>query len=505
MRAITMQEKRSLDITYMLSDACGHVPLALAAVPNARVLWVNPRIAAYDKNFTACSGDLSAHSQHLLAQCAYALSVNAGVKSQKVIGFVDRYGGIGIGSNGGSGRAAAINGYYVKGIGPTPLVGKNTNPAHATGHCTLEECIREAVLSECVAAEFPWGAVPVLAIIGTGVSIPKSPEPGIGLDDPEGTMELALLVRPSFLRPAHFDRALGFLSDRPKQGFADALRVKTMVAKARDWWGDSGFLNALMQLHSRWADQLAYGYVHRFCHGAPSPSNVTLDGRLLDFGAATLPTWARAHTALGGPVAGQELPFMLQALQSMLRQIRHQCPDLGISDGIMSTMAQVAAQSYGRTLAVELLRVLGLQRQQAVRVLQRDHNRGVQTGLNRLLMHYASEYFNTYESTPQPRIAWRLPEFWEGSLDAVAPGLRDLLHQCILADSSSNTAHVLSDICERNAQIAKTRPMLFRENLRRSILDFLQHTQKTQTLNRMTLDAFIREQVHANALLKDVA
>jgi len=32
----------------------------------------------------------------------------------------------------------------------------------------------------------------------------------------------------------------------------------------------------------------------------------------------------------------------------------------------------------------------------------------------------------------------------------------------------------------------------------------LQHTQKTQTLNWMTLDAFIQEQVRANALPKDV-
>lgn len=493
------------DLTHFLSDACGHVPITLSPVSNARVLWVNARAVTQDPNFKRFSGNLSAYGQYLLAKCAYALLTSTAAEGVQVTAFADRYGGVGIGSNGGSGRAASINGYYVKGIGPTPLIGKTTNPAHSTGHCTLEECIREAVLSECVDAEFPWGAVPVLAIIGTGVSVPMAPEPGIGLDNPTGMMELGLLIRPNFLRPAHFDRALGFLSDMPKQGFQDALRVKAMIESARRIWGDQGLLNAIVQLHARWADQLAYGYVHRFCHGAPSPSNVTLDGRLLDFGAATLPTWAKVHTALGGPVTGQELPFMIRTLQSMLRQIQHQCPELGITNENMPSLAQVAVQRYGQTLAVELLRVLGLHRMQALHVLRQDHDRAVQIGLNRLLMHYATEYFNTYESTPEPRIIWQLADFWKGALDRVAPGLRELLMEKIQIDIAYDTQLDMTSIHIRNAKFAKTRTALFRENLRRTILDQLQHLQKTKDFGSKTLDEFIQGLVCSNALPEDVA
>lgn len=503
MHAVRPQHDDMTDLTRMLSDACGHVSMSLSALPNARLLWINARAARQDPSFDKFSGDVFAYGQYLVAQCAYALPQAPVAESERVTAFADRYGGMGIGSNGGSGRAASVNGYYVKGIGPTPLIGKTTNPAHSTGHCTLEECVREAVLSECVDAEFPWGAVPVLAIIGIGVSVPMAPEPGIGLDNPAGMMELGLLIRPNFLRPAHFDRALGFLSDMPKQGFQDSLRVKAMIESGRRIWGDQGLLNMFMQLHARWADQLAYGYAHRFCHGAPSPSNVTLDGRLLDFGAATLPTWAKVHTALGGPVTGQELPFMLRTLQSMLRQIQHQCPELGITNENMSSLAQVAVQRYGQTLAVELLRVLGLHRLPAIHVLRQDHDRTVQIGLNRLLMHYATEYFNTYESTPEPRIAWQLTDFWKGALDRVAPGLREVLISKMQTDIASDIKLDWTTIYARNAKYAETRPLLFRENLRQAILDALRHMQETKNLGPNALDAFIEAMVRCHVLPKD--
>lgn len=500
------------DLDHMLSAACGHVPLTLTALPHARVLWLNARASLQDPKFEACKGDLQAYGQHLLAQCAFALNAPPTATVAQAMATADRYGGMGIGCNGGSGRAAFVNGYYVKGIGATPLVGKLSDRVHSTGHCELQECIREAVLSECIDAEFPWGAVPVLAIIGTGVFEERIIEAGIASEPTTATQdsanltELCLLVRPAFLRPAHFDRAVNFLSDMPKQGFQDAQRVKSMLQASKRTWGIAPFKQQLMQLHTRWAEQLAHGYVHRFCHGAPSPSNVTLDGRLLDFGAtSTLPTWARVHTVFGGPATGQELPVMVKALQNMLQQVSHQCPELGIQAQDMAAMAQAAAHAYGQRVPVELLRVLGLSRSQAGQVLQGDEDQQIRRGLNRLLMHHAVEYFNTFEATPQPRVAWQLPDFWHGALDPVAPGLREQLTNHLMRDAAEQPGATMEAVRARNAAFAATRPMLFRENLRHAIQTAVDDMQRTRALNHEGLDAFIQGQIQAKALPKDDA
>jgi len=500
-----------VDMDHMLSSACGHVPLTLAALPHARVQWVNARAGVQDPKFAAFNGDLKAYGQHLLDQCAFALAKDPVATGTKVIATADRYGGMGIGCNGGSGRAAYVNGYYVKGIGATPLVGKLSDRVHSTGHCELQECIREAVLSECVDAEFPHGAVPVLAIIGTGVFEERIVEAGIASEsaphaqDASDLTELCLLVRPAFVRPAHFDRAANFLSDLPKQGFQDAQRVKAMVQAAKGLWGAVGFKQALRQLHIRWAEQLAHGYVHRFCHGAPSPSNVALDGRLLDFGAtSTLPSWARVHTVFGGPATGQELPVMLRALQSMLQQVAHQCPELAIKPEDMADMAQAAAQTYAQSVPVQLLRILGLSRLQAKHVLRGDTEKLIHRGLNRLLMHYAVEYFNTFEATPQPRVAWQVSDFWTGVLDPVAPGLREQLTLSLLEGTAPEHAPTMAAVLARNAKYAATRPMLFRENLRHAIQTAVKDMQRTGQLDHDSLDAFIQDQVKANALPEEM-
>lgn len=511
MRTLMEKPHPSADLAHLLSGACGHVPLSMSALPHARLLWINARAAAHDPQFGRFDGDWHAYSQHVLAQCAFALPMNAELAGAKVTAYADRYGGVGIGSNGGSGRAAYVNGYYVKGIGATPLVGKKSDRVHATGHCELQECIREAVLSECIDAEFPWGAVPVLAIIGTGVYENRIVEAGLDVGQHKTqTMgseqtELCLLVRPTFLRPAHFDRAANFLSNLPKQGYQDVLRVRAMGQACKKAWGVAEFKRVLKQLHVRWAEQLAYGYVHRFCHGAPSPSNVALDGRLLDFGAtSTLPSWARAHTVFGGPATGQELPVMIKALQSMLKQLAHQCPDLGIQAVDMQAMAQAAAQQYAQSMPVELMRVLGLTRTQAHQAMACDDDSTIRKGLNRLLMHYAVEYFNTFEVTPKPRIAWQLADFWTGGLDTVAPGLRDqLAHVCGLGESTQNSS-AMSQFLQRNGHRAMTRPMLFRENLRHAIDKAVKDLQQAGQLGQDGLDAFIQGQVKANALMQEV-
>src|ERR1700681_3918252 len=55
------------------------------------------------------------------------------------VALADRYGGMGIGPNGGSGRAGYLAGVHIKGIGPTDLIGSGNDGFHATGSMYLQE------------------------------------------------------------------------------------------------------------------------------------------------------------------------------------------------------------------------------------------------------------------------------------------------------------------------------------------------------------------------------
>jgi len=198
------------------------------------------------------------------------------------------------------------------------------------------------------------------------------------------------------------------------------------------------------------------------------------------------------------------LPVMIRALQSMLQQLSHQCPDLGIQAEDMAQMAQAAAQKYAQSLPVELLRVLGFSRAQAIQALSQDDDQAIRRGLNRLLMHYAVEYFNTFEATPQPRMVWQLADFWRGALDQVAPGLRLQLQALVCSGSEPGGDVAMKAVLSRNAKRAATRPMLFRENLRHAIDKAVQAWLQAGSLGHDGLDAFIQDQVRANALMQEV-
>ncbi len=102
----------------------GHIETKLKRLPNARLIWLNQRIINSDPQFKKI-GSLEKYKKHLVHQCAFALAdhiINIHHVPDSITATADRYGGDGIGCNGGSGRAAYINGYHLKGIGRTQLV-----------------------------------------------------------------------------------------------------------------------------------------------------------------------------------------------------------------------------------------------------------------------------------------------------------------------------------------------------------------------------------------------
>lgn len=466
----------------IFNAAIGHIPMALEKLPAARILWINPKFKIYDSNIDRHL-NLGEYETHLLNKCAYASINNLNDNNLSINAFADRYGGFGIGCNGGSGRAAYINGYYVKGIGPTPLVGKTADKIHSTGFIELNACIKESIISECVELEFPWGGVPTLAIIGTGI---------FKNEKMKKSSELCLLVRPAFLRPAHFDRASFFLSALPIQGFHDSRRVKSMIMAAVKNFGAIEFKNIWHNLHERWAEQLAYGFAHRFCHGGESPSNIAIDGRLLDFGSmTTLPTWGKARTTINNPVSGHELPIIINALRSIILQINYHNTGIQFSQEELLELSEFTVKCYSNRVLIEVLRVLGLDLNQAKNVMGSDSGK-IAKGINKIIIHYFSEYYTTFEYIPKSKKTWNLTDFWSGACDEISYGLKnELIH----AFDKSKLCFDLDRIKKINQKTAKTRFMLFHDQLWNSINSFTDN----ELIEKSALNKFIINYVENNS------
>lgn len=266
----------------------------------------------------------------------------------------DRYGSNnGLVAHGGSGRAAAIGHFHVKGVGVTPLVGKGVNREHSHGSASLNVALRETIYAEIADEEFPHGAVPTVAIIDTGLTYESS-------GSPSKRLRRSVIVRPAMLRTAHLQRAAGFIE--PVGGhtgsqLADARRVREMVRYFVDSSGGSS-AERISQHFECLADQIAFGQVHRIYNGGYFSSNVSLDAALLDFGNMhVLPNWVNAKVLDSDLGFGQEMLTLEATINSLDFHFRKYA---GQSYFDRESALGRAKSRYKKAFKVEALRAFGL-------------------------------------------------------------------------------------------------------------------------------------------------
>lgn len=444
-----------------------HVSVTPRRLPDARLLWLNRRAMHIDPQWKA-GQNLAQYQNHLLQQCAYAMpdevmTINHSAAS--LTATADRYGGDGIGRNGGSGRAVFLNGYHIKGIGRTPLISPLTDKAHASGGAYLEECAREAVLSEIVEAEFPYGSVPVLAIIDTGFIQIWDTDNGPKLE------RRCLLVRPAFLRPAHFMRALDYIGNHHHDGMVDAQRVALMMEQACTQYGADQFSTTWVMFWKKWAEQLAYGFVHRLNHGGNSESNISMDGRLLDFGGMTaLPSWARITVTQGGWPAGADMHYLIHAQQPAAAMLaKHLKQNWNKTEKWQSLTASAFA-AYKKTVFCEVLRMLGLTRTHVNQLLGSELSAPITASINRLLAHYMREQFAIFDGMPEPHFVWDLPSFWHSAPPRHLLELGELIERAASIGIFGDTNNILRTTwAARSHMLSQTRTGLFRDNIKEAL------------------------------------
>ena len=292
------------------------IPFKVRKLRRARVLWVN-------KGWFLERGldviDKATHARvirWLIETFAFVVQAedypdSAFIGDARIV-HADRYGSSsGLAPHGGSGRSAVYGCFQAKGVGVTPLVGVAATPDHRNGCASIAEGVREAVYAEIATAEFPHGAVPVIALLDTGLTYLAPAGDGTTVKN----VRRGLIIRPSLLRPAHAERAAMFkrsVTGAVNVQSSDVERTRAVVRR----WADSatcGSEASLVTMIERMADQVAFGHVHRLFNGGYFSSNMSITGELHDFGNAhVLPDWSSARVlpysdGFGGEMKAAEI------------------------------------------------------------------------------------------------------------------------------------------------------------------------------------------------------
>ncbi len=324
----------------------------------AKAVWVNFDWLRENGFDIPADGLNPGFEQKLLDALAYGIPRETDDQSLftslKKTFFADKYGGTGIGSNMGSGRAASSGLVQIKGIGITPLVNKNTPIDHAHGGASLEESIREAIWGEVNHKELPYGSNRVIAIIDTGTFTEW-------VDG--GREKRALIIREDPLRPAHF---LGSIFSEESAQIKEA-RIKDVTNNSKQ------LLKPLIPLEIKSGNEVKegfreytkrvarqYGTAHakRLFHSATSESNFDLHGKFLDFGTETyVPSYQPVQVLKHVEAFGKNDEIKEVLVTRFLQQYSTYGHDINSSD--IAEMSRIFDDTYHETLQLELMKLTG--------------------------------------------------------------------------------------------------------------------------------------------------
>jgi hypothetical protein len=293
--------------------------------------------------------------------------------------FADRYGGFGPGGAGGSGRCGKRvgGGGQVKGVGITPLVDPEADEFHRSGTMTLEEGAHEALYGEVLDALLPHGALRCNGLFLTGGRFIQNGPYGKSIP-----RWRACITRDFVLRPAHFLRNPDFkgdLADKQTLKRGPSFDTRRTIAAgcqlplelqriyAPGLSADNDLIELLNEslrcMAARFAQQVAASFALRINHGALSCSNVSIDGRLLDFGVTGYVPLFRRHAR---PPNWQDPLSQAQALKSTIGAIHLHLTKYVLQQrgthGLITIPELLACfdVSYSEQLADEFIGLFGL-------------------------------------------------------------------------------------------------------------------------------------------------
>jgi hypothetical protein len=268
----------------MVLGAATYKTMSLYKLANPQAVWTNDDLLI-EKKIAPASDSPELRTKKMLNLVGYASKAEGEsgdpYMEDSLRVLVDANGGVGLDGNLGSGRAAIIGEWQLKGSGKTMMVNRRSDSWHRNGASSMGEAVWEAAWSTLLYNELPYGAYRTLTIFTTGSLIPQG----------DGWVPRVVIVREDPLRPAHYvlnpdGEDLRPVFERKRIAKAMEKIVETLpkpvgyVSQGRQADFRAGFLEFI----HRQAVQHGYMWAHRLVHGATTPSNAGLDGRMLDFG-----------------------------------------------------------------------------------------------------------------------------------------------------------------------------------------------------------------------------
>lgn len=192
--------------------------------------------------------------------------------------LAERYGGDGVGVNGGGGRCGNLGRYQLKGIGANCMVGEHDDVIHNYGGLDAPLAIIEIIYTNLVRRLLPIGAVKIDALIYTGGKTAI-------YHHPDNLCWGVIMLREQCIRPAHFMRAVHFKPQKKykEKLIGDIARIRNINRKLFSYFKDTNqFILFLGKFLQNCANQFGFARAVRIMHGTLTPSNITMDGKWLD-------------------------------------------------------------------------------------------------------------------------------------------------------------------------------------------------------------------------------
>lgn len=305
------------------SFSCLHVPFVAKRLKGGTVVWLSEEmIAAAQQDEAVARAQFIDRFGYMIPGGVTFDELEFDLASSREM-MAERYGGSGIGVNGGGARCGNLDGYQIKGNGQNLLAGLGPDVGHSYGGFKALYAVYEAISSAVLNMISPVGVAEVHGVFLTG--------PTAAYHGGENRAWGGVMVREIVLRPAHFLRASNFVP--MKSVFSVASDVGRVRAANKQIFnhvgGRGGCVNLLATFLRNSANQFAFARMARVMHGAVSPSNICLDGRWIDL---TNTTFLGAAENLGG--GNRMSPSFYEELNAPLKIGRELANSLSKFNGI---------------------------------------------------------------------------------------------------------------------------------------------------------------------------
>lgn len=254
-----------------LAESFNQLPVEVNKISSTRLLWRDQSANSSD----AMSDDLFLDNYSWVTKNNFFTDesrIHPGITQTM---FAERYGGFGIGTNGGGARVVNINGMQIKGGGANALAGDGALRSHSYGGLDIQGAVKEIIYSRLLSKISPVGTQTIKGLIlldDTSALHNGNKAPSV------------LMVRETVVRPGHFLPCVNFRLKPEHRSLmrSDYSRVLGIYKSIGKQALLSEFYTLIQHFLDKCADQLSFFRMARLSHNALTPSNICLDGRVLD-------------------------------------------------------------------------------------------------------------------------------------------------------------------------------------------------------------------------------